>query len=407
MTKIHRIASYLMIGTLVLSGSDAEALAKGIKTDHTTIQTLVEPIANTEITNAEEPIAGIILALDEIYQSNSTATAEITQYLASNEASTNEKLAFAQVTNYVNVRSKASEAADIIGKLYDNSAATIISKEDDWYQVKSGSVKGYVKAEFLVTGEKADKLAEKLGNRVAEVTTTTLKVRKKPAMDEEVLSLVAEGDNLKVLKELDGWTKVKYSADETGFISNDYVKIYTVYEEAVSIEEEQERLEEESVAANQTLAVSSQGNTSSRSSNNSSAAKSSQNNYIEADSSNSSSIGGSIASYAVQFQGNPYVWGGTSLTNGADCSGFTQSVFAHFGISIPRTSRTQATGGTRVSFDNLRQGDLIFYTRGGSINHVAIYIGSGRVISASSPSTGIRITSYNYRQPYKAVRYTN
>ena len=405
MTKIHRIASYLMIGTLVLSGSNAEALAK--KTDHTTIQTLVEPIANTEITNAEEPIAGIILALDEIYKSNSTAVAEITQYLASNEASTNEKLAFAQVTNYVNVRSKASEAADIIGKLYDNSAATIISKEDDWYQVKSGSVKGYVKAEFLVTGEKADKLAEKLGNRVAEVTTTTLKVRKKPAMDEEVLSLVAEGDDLKVLKELDGWTKVNYSANETGFISNDYVKIYTVYEEAVSIEEEQERLEEESVAADQTLAVSNRGNTSSRSSNNSSAAKSSQNNYIESDSSNSSSIGGSIASYAVQFQGNPYVWGGTSLTNGADCSGFTQSVFAHFGISIPRTSRTQATGGTRVSLDNLRQGDLVFYTRGGSINHVAIYIGSGRVISASSPSTGIRITNYNYRQPYKAVRYTN
>lgn len=114
-----------------------------------------------------------------------------------------------------------------------------------------------------------------------------------------------------------------------------------------------------------------------------------------------------IVKYALRFKGNPYVWGGTSLTKGADCSGFTQSVFRNKGIRIPRTSRTQATGGRRVSLRNLKPGDLVFYRNRGRINHVALYIGNGRVISASSRKTGIRISRYNYRKPYKAVTYIN
>ena len=122
-------------------------------------------------------------------------------------------------------------------------------------------------------------------------------------------------------------------------------------------------------------------------------------------SSTNSSIRNSIVQFALKYEGNPYVWGGTSLTNGADCSGFTQSVFRSFGISIPRTSRSQAVSGRRISISDLQPGDLVFYARNGSINHVAIYIGNGKVISASSPETGIRITSYNYRTPIKAVSY--
>ncbi len=120
---------------------------------------------------------------------------------------------------------------------------------------------------------------------------------------------------------------------------------------------------------------------------------------------NSSSIRNEIVEYALEFEGNPYVWGGTSLTNGADCSGFAQSVFRDKGISIPRTSRAQAAGGKKVSLDNIKPGDLIFYRKNGTINHVALYIGDDKVISASSSSTGIRVSDYNYRQPYKAVSY--
>lgn len=114
-----------------------------------------------------------------------------------------------------------------------------------------------------------------------------------------------------------------------------------------------------------------------------------------------------IVKYALRFEGNPYVWGGTSLTRGADCSGFTQSIFRNMGFRIPRTSRTQATGGKRISLSKIKPGDLLFYRRNGRINHVAIFIGNGKVISASSARTGIRITKYNYRQPYKAVSYIN
>ncbi|MDD3174599.1 MAG: NlpC/P60 family protein [Herbinix sp.] len=410
MRKIQKLAPYLLIGTLLFSGNNAFALA-------TEEKATVENATDIMLQTSEEPIAGINLVLNEVYQNTDNAEKEIVQYLPLETEYDN--LAFAQVTNYVNIRSKANENGEILGKLYNNSVATIISHKDGWYQIKSGSVKGYIKAEFLITGEEAEKLANSIGNRVAEVTTTTLKVREKASTDAEVLTLVAQGDDLKIVKELEGWVKVYISQDERGYVSSDYVKVQTVYEEAVSIQEEQERLEEEAAADNQALSTSnnsqvSTNNTSSKSSSssstssgNSASSNSSSSSNTASDNVGSSSLGSKIASYAIQFEGNPYVWGGTSLTNGADCSGFTQSVFAHFGINIPRTSRTQAAGGMRVSLDNLQQGDLIFYTRSGTINHVALYIGNGKVISASSPSTGIRITRYNYRQPYKAVRYIN
>jgi cell wall-associated NlpC family hydrolase len=118
-----------------------------------------------------------------------------------------------------------------------------------------------------------------------------------------------------------------------------------------------------------------------------------------------SSLRNEVVAYALQFEGNPYVWGGTSLTKGADCSGFAQSVFRDKGISIPRTSRAQATSGKMVSLSNLKPGDLVFYRKNGIINHVAIYIGEGKVISASTPSTGIKVSEYRYRKPYKAASY--
>lgn len=365
MVKIHKIVTCLMIGTLALATKAAVAQA------------------------SEEPVAGIDLVLQQIYQSPEPLEEKIVKYLPSEY----DNLAFAKVTNYVNIRSKDSEDSQIVGKLYNNSAATIIAKKGDWYQIKSGSVSGYIKSEFLVTGDGAAQLAQTVGSRLATVTTTTLKVREKSSTASAVVTLVPIGEELKVLKEQEGWVKVSVSGDIKGYVSSDYVKLQTVYEEAVSIEEEQERLREEAAANNRSSGESTKSKVSSP--------------ERTVALSNNSSLGSKIATYAVQFVGNPYVWGGTSLTNGADCSGFTQSVFAHFGISIPRTSRTQAAGGRKVSMDNLSVGDLIFYARNGTINHVAIYIGGGRVISASSPETGIRITSYNYRPPYKAVTYIN
>lgn len=112
-----------------------------------------------------------------------------------------------------------------------------------------------------------------------------------------------------------------------------------------------------------------------------------------------------LVEYAMQFKGNPYVYGGTSLTKGTDCSGFTQSVFKYKGIRLPRTSRQQAQQGKKVPFHKLQPGDLIFYRKNGIINHVALYTGGGNVIHASNPKSGIKVSKYNYRKPYKAVTY--
>ncbi len=119
----------------------------------------------------------------------------------------------------------------------------------------------------------------------------------------------------------------------------------------------------------------------------------------------SSALRSELVNYALQFEGNPYAWGGTSLTKGADCSGFTQSVFRYKKISLPRTSRMQAKGGRTVPINKIRPGDLIFYRKNGIINHVALYIGNDKVISASNSQSGIKITDYDYRKPFKAVSY--
>ncbi len=115
--------------------------------------------------------------------------------------------------------------------------------------------------------------------------------------------------------------------------------------------------------------------------------------------------GQAIVDFALQFVGNPYVWGGTSLTGGADCSGFTQSVFANFGIGIPRTAASQSGSGTPVDLGSIQPGDLLFYEGGGGIGHVSIYMGGGQVVHASNSSTGIIVSDYGYRTPVCARRY--
>jgi len=375
----------------------------------------------TAVANAAElPIAGIDMVLHSFYQNSDNIKIDIKEYLTSDMSSAYKDVSFAQVTNYVNIRSKASEDSKILGKMYHNSSATILEEAGDWYKIKSGSVSGYIKSEYLITGAKAEALAKSIGTRIASVTATTLKIRKAANIEAPVITLVSLGEELTVIKVVDDWVKVSVN-DEFGFVSDEYVELRTEFEEAISIEEEQERLEAEEAVSiereqarlqeetareereqSQSIRTFSTEKASSNLTNTSNTAKSVSSNSDEA---NTSSIRKQLVEYALQFEGNPYVWGGTSLNNGVDCSGFTQSVFRDNGISIPRTSRSQATNGRKVSVDNIKPGDLIFYAKNSMINHVALYIGNGKVISASSPSTGIRIREYDYRQPYKAINY--
>ena len=254
-----------------------------------------------------------------------------------------KKLVIARVNDYVNVRDLPSEEGNIVGKLYNKSVGNFIEEENGWYKIKSGSVEGYVKGEYCVTGDEAVDYAKEVGTRIATVTTTTLKVREQPGLEETVLGLVPIEDELIVTEELDGWVKVNIEEGD-GYVSNEYVTLSTEFVKAESIEEERARLEKEEAArraaqeaANKKMA----SNKASSSSQTTDGGKTYQNP--------TGSSGSDVVKFAMQFVGNPYVYGGTSLTNGADCSGFVMSVYNNFGVSLPHSSAADRNVGDRKS----------------------------------------------------------
>ena len=269
-------------------------------------------------------------------------------------------LGIANVDNNLNVRAIAAEDGKLVGKLPRNAACEVLDEDGTWAHIKSGKVEGYVSMEFLLTGIPAKRRAEELATTVACVNTDSLKVRAEASTESEVITMVANGEELEVISVDGDWVQV-YLDDEEVFVSAEYVDVSSELGTAITMTE----------------LLYGQG---------------------------VSDIRVDICRYAKEFLGNPYVWGGTSLTNGTDCSGYVMGVFKKYGVRLPRTSREQANCGTTISVSEAKAGDLIFYSNGKNINHVAIYIGGGQVIHASNPKTGIRISNVNYRSPVKAVR---
>jgi cell wall-associated NlpC family hydrolase len=263
----------------------------------------------------------------------------------------------------LNVREAPGTDASIVGKMPNHAGCEILGVEGEWTKISSGKVEGYVKSEYLLSGEEAFAKAEEVQQTIATVTTTTLYVREEPNTDCSIITSMPMGEELEVVELLDGWVKINVDSDE-GYVSADYVEVSTELAKAMTMTE---------VRYGQGV----------------------------------SDVRVALVQYATQFVGNPYVWGGTSLTKGADCSGFVLSVFANYGISLPHSSSAQANCGTRISASEAQPGDLFFYGNGSRINHVAIYIGNGRVVHASSPKSGIKISSAYYRTPVKVVRILN
>lgn len=311
----------------------------------------------------------------------------------SEEEESFKNLVIAKVHDYVNVRDLPSEEGNIVGKLYDKSVGNFIEEENGWYKINSGSVEGYVKGEYCVTGDDAVDYAKEVGTRIATVTTTTLKVREQPGLEETVLGLVPIEDELIVTEELDGWVKVNIEEGD-GYVSTDYVTLSTEFVKAESIEEERARLAKEE-AARKAAQEAAKSKMSSKSSSSGTTTESNGKTYQ----SPTGSTGADVVKFAMQFVGNPYVYGGSSLTNGTDCSGFVMSVYNNFGVSLPHSSAADRSVGAAVNgIENAQPGDIICYS-----GHVGIYAGNGQLVHASTSKTGIIVSSATYR-PILSIR---
>ena len=270
-------------------------------------------------------------------------------------------MGISNVDNYLNVRAEPSEDGEIIGKMPSKAAGDILETTDNgWYKIQSGKITGYVSSQYILTGQAAKDEAMKEAELMAIVNTDRLNARTEPSTEARIWTQISNEERYPVINQLDGWVEIELDEDSTAFVSTDFVDVRYALSEAIKFSP----LEEEANAE--------------------------------------ASFRTQVVNYALQFLGNPYVWGGTSLTNGADCSGFVMSVYAYFGISLPHYSGSQANMGRGIKSSEMRPGDLIFYANSsGTINHVAMYIGNGQVVHAASARSGIKISTWNYRTPVR------
>ena len=266
-------------------------------------------------------------------------------------------------TYSVSIRSAASTDADKLGVLVGSYSITRTGVGDNgWSKVDYNGQAGYIKSEYLTATKPAD-ASDDTQQTVEEkeetvYATAGVNIRAKASADADVIGTLIAGYSITRTSDSNGWSKVNYDG-QTGYIKSDYLTTT-----------------KPTVTSNTTASSSS----------------------------SSSSLGQQIADFAVQYVGYPYVYGGNSLTEGVDCSGFTQQVYLHFGYSIPRRASIQATVGTSVAISDLQPGDLVFYGDSEGVGHVVIYIGNGQVVHASTPSKGIIISDLYYRTPMCAKR---
>ncbi len=298
-----------------------------------------------------------------------------------------QEYAVANIEGSLRVRAEASTDAEIVGKLYPYAVAHVVERGEEWSKVESGSVSGYVANEFLMFGDEAGAYITENYKYCASVEVPALNVRQDQSTESECIGSVTGGQELDVLGETDEWVEIQYNDDTVGYVAKEFVEVGWNYPTAMTLEEEQAMIEaalaEKAAKAAQTITRSSEiavlppVNTSAE----------------------GLALGQQIASYACQFVGNPYVYGGSSLTNGTDCSGFTMAVYAQFGYSLSHSSAVQMSQGTAVSLDAVQPGDIICYS-----GHVGLYIGGGQIVHASTESTGIIISNMYYTSPIGARR---
>lgn len=368
---------------------------------------------NTEV----QMVAGIEAVLEEAYaesiqgentEEEMTATEESGIALAmeaSGEAIESEEseysdFAIANVTNYVNVRTEPNTDSEIVGKMYDNSVAQILSVvgegEEEWFQVISGEVEGYIKSEYFIYGDAAAEVIDDYVTRYVVVKADRLNVRKEPDITAARIGYKDFGEKAKLLEYGEEWSKILYTEGEEGYVASEYVTIEEHFTYAKSIEEEQKELE-----AQLLLAQRAQESETATPENTTIQVTPPPTDYASV-----SELRTAIVNYAMQYLGNRYVSGGRSLETGTDCSGFTCYVYAVFGYSLSRTPQGQwGSNGRNITVEEAQPGDIVCYgSKGGRCTHVGLYIGNGQIIHSANSRKGVIISDIYYDNTFIGIK---
>ncbi len=338
--------------------------------------------------------AGVQSALDETDTleglSDETATEEYNEY---------SDFAIANVVNYVNVRTEPNTNSEIVGKMYDNSVAQILSvvgTGEEWFRVISGNVEGYIKAEYFIYGDDVVDVIDNYVTRYVMVKADRLNVRERADVTASRIGYMDNAEKAKLLEYGEEWSKILYAGEREGYVASEYITVEEEFVYAKSIEEEQRELEEQRLLAQRAQESESEAP---------------ENTVIEitpppVDYANVSELRKAIVNYAMQYLGNRYVSGGRSLETGTDCSGFTCYSYAAFGYSLSRTPQGQwSSNGRRITMDQIQPGDIVCYSSsGGRCSHVALYIGNGQIIHEANSRRGVVIDNVYYDNTFIGVK---
>ncbi len=327
-------------------------------------------------------------------------TEKDTTEVAEQEYSEYSDFAIANVTNYVNVRTEPNTDSEVVGKMYDNSVAQILSVVgeggEEWFQVISGNVEGYIKSEYFIYGEEAAAVIDDYVTRYVVVKADRLNVREEPDIMASRIGYKDFGEKARLLEYGKEWSKILYASEKEGYVSSEYISIEEHFTYAKSIEEEQKELEAQRML--QQRALEEEG-------------ASPENTTIRVtppptDYTNVSELRSAIVNYAMQYLGNRYISGGQSLEKGTDCSGFTCYIYAVFGYSLSRTPQGQwGSNGRNITVEEARPGDIVCYSSNGSrCSHVGLYIGDGKIIHSANSRKGVIISDIYYDNTFIGIK---
>lgn len=362
--------------------------------------------SNTDLENSNMlPSSGFVSDISDIDSEEAISVNTVTQS-DDLDAYTDDysKLAIAKVTNYVNVRALPDETSDIVGYIYNGAVANIeevAGENDDWFKINSGNVTGYIKAEFFISGEEANEVADQYITRYATVICDRLNVRQEASAESSRMGYIENGEKVKINEDEGDWLVVEYTEGKTGYISADFVTKTEEFTYARTLEEDRAIKEAEAaLLAREVEANSNNGK------------KENLTKYVDTSITPADSFGSNaelrkaIVDYACGYVGLPYVWGGRSLATGTDCSGFTMLIYQHFGYGLSPIPQGQLDGpGRRVSYSEIQPGDIVLYSsKGVKATHAALYIGNGQVVHETNHRYGVLITSIDWIGPVWAIK---